>query len=740
MKIRLILPVLAFFMAGTISAAGADGIRKTESSEDREMDRFISALMRKMTLEEKVGQMVQIPANFTTGPAVRTGNYIKAIEEGRVGSMLNVEGVAATRKYQELAMKSRLRIPLIFGKDVIHGYRTGFPIPLAEASSFDMEVIERAARCAAREASAAGIHWTFAPMVDVGWDARWGRVMEGAGEDPFYGAAVARARVKGFQGEDLSDTATVLSCIKHFAGYGAVIAGKEYNSVDMSMGQFANFYMLPYKAGVEAGAATVMTAFNDFNSVPCTVNGDLLRGLLKDSWGFDGFTVSDYASLGEVVNHRCAVDRKDAARQGVMAGLDMEMSTGCYADFLVELVRDGSVPEKFVDDAVRRVLEQKYRLGLFEDPFRYCNEERERTVIGSAKSREDALYVAERSIVLLENENNFLPLSPDIRKVALVGPLSKSRYDMCGMWSCADQSRVVTLYDAMMERGVDVLYSDGYDLGTGELKDTSLTMSYARQADAVVVTIGERAENSGEMRCRGDISIAQEQQALVSMLAASGKPVVVLLMCGRPVIFNEAREAAASVLCTWWLGSESGNAICNVLWGDYNPSGKLPMTFPLHNGQIPLYYQQKSTGRPESSGWWHSRYQDIPNGPAYPFGYGLSYTTFEYSAPELLPGDGEDIHAKVKVCVRNTGKYAGEEVVQLYVRDDVASVTRPVKELKGFRKIALGPGEVAEVVFDITDSQLGFYDERLEYIVEPGRFTLMTGGDSVHLRSVDFTL
>ena len=512
--------------------------------------------------------------------------------------------------------------------------------------------------------------------------------MEGAGEDPFYGAAVARARVKGFQGEDLSDTATVLSCIKHFAGYGAVIAGKEYNSVDMSMGQFANFYMLPYKAGVEAGAATVMTAFNDFNSVPCTVNGDLLRGLLKDSWGFDGFTVSDYASLGEVVNHRCAVDRKDAARQGVMAGLDMEMSTGCYADFLVELVRDGSVPEKFVDDAVRRVLEQKYRLGLFEDPFRYCNEERERTVIGSAKSREDALYVAERSIVLLENENNFLPLSPDIRKVALVGPLSKSRYDMCGMWSCADQSRVVTLYDAMMERGVDVLYSDGYDLGTGELKDTSLTMSYARQADAVVVTIGERAENSGEMRCRGDISIAQEQQALVSMLAASGKPVVVLLMCGRPVIFNEAREAAASVLCTWW----------------------------------------------------HSRYQDIPNGPAYPFGYGLSYTTFEYSAPELLSGDGEDIHAKVKVCVRNTGKYAGEEVVQLYVRDDVASVTRPVKELKGFRKIALGPGEVAEVVFDITDSQLGFYDERLEYIVEPGRFTLMTGGDSVHLRSVDFTL
>ena len=473
----MILPVLAFFMAGTISAAGAGGIRKTESSEDREMDRFISALMRKMTLEEKVGQMVQIPANFTTGPAVRTGNYIKAIEEGRVGSMLNVEGVAATRKYQELAMKSRLRIPLIFGKDVIHGYRTGFPIPLAEASSFDMEVIERAARCAAREASAAGIHWTFAPMVDVGWDARWGRVMEGAGEDPFYGAAVARARVKGFQGEDLSDTATVLSCIKHFAGYGAVIAGKEYNSVDMSMGQFANFYMLPYKAGVEAGAATVMTAFNDFNSVPCTVNGDLLRGLLKDSWGFDGFTVSDYASLGEVVNHRCAVDRKDAARQGVIAGLDMEMSTGCYADFLVELVRDGSVPEKFVDDAVRRVLEQKYRLGLFEDPFRYCNEERERTVIGSAKSREDALYVAERSIVLLENENN----SEDV--IGLKSRLSKEysfrENDDGNNWHAGlDEDDFMKKYSEGIEASWGVDLSDGYFAFCEEDGNQQLELSF----------------------------------------------------------------------------------------------------------------------------------------------------------------------------------------------------------------------------------------------------------------------
>ena len=684
--------------------------------------------------------MVQIPANFTTGPEVETGDYKKAIAEGYVGSMLNVEGAAETRKYQELAMQSRLKIPLLFGKDVIHGYRTGFPVPIGEAASFDLEAIERSARCAAREAAASGIHWTFAPMVDVGWDSRWGRVMEGAGEDPYYGAAVARARVRGFQGDDLSDTLTILSCVKHFAAYGAPIAGKEYNSVDMSMGQFANFYMLPYKAGIEAGAATVMSAFNDFCSVPCTVNRQLLRDILKDDWGFDGFVVSDYNSLGEVINHRCAADGREAARKGIEAGLDMEMSTDCYSSHLAGLVREKEVPMKLLDDAVRRILEQKYRLGLFEDPFRYSSEAREKSIVSSAESHADALYVSERSVVLLKNEGNILPLSPDVKTVALVGGLSKSAHDMCAKWSCADERLAVTLYDAMMRRDVEVLYNEGYNLDTDEILDMEKTLADVRKADVAVVAIGERGEYSGEMRSRGDIEIAREQQELVQAIAATGTPTVVLLMCGRPVIFNEARQAAGSVLCTWWLGSEAGNAICNVLWGDYNPSGKLPATFPLHHGQIPIYYQYKSTGRPASNGWWHSRYMDIPNEPAYPFGYGLSYTEFSYSDLQVLPGDGKDVHARVSVKVANTGSRSGEEVVQLYVRDEVAAITRPVKELKGFRKIALDPGETAEVVFDITDAQLGFWTESLEYVVEPGDFTFMAGTDSEHFLSGGFTL
>lgn len=742
-EMRMVGCRLVFAWLRPLAAASAFMISAwalSAQDEDRQMDRFISSLMKKMTLEEKVGQLVQIPANFTTGPEVKTGDYRKAIANGYVGSMLNVEGVAETRKYQELAMQSRLQIPLLFGKDVIHGYRTGFPVPLGEAASFDLEAIERAARCAARESAASGIHWTFAPMVDVGWDARWGRVMEGAGEDPYYGAAVARARVRGFQGDDLADTLTILSCIKHFAAYGAPIAGKEYNSVDMSMGQFANFYMLPYKAGIEAGAATVMSAFNDFCSVPSTVNRQLLRDILKDDWGFEGFVVSDYYSLGEVINHRCAADTREAALKGIEAGLDMEMSSPCYSGHLADLVREGLVSEKLVDDAVRRILEQKYRLGLFEDPFRYCSEAREKAIVSSAQSHADALYVSERSMVLLKNADGILPLSGDVKTVALVGGLSKSAHDMCAKWSCADESRAVTIYDAMRKRGVEVLYSDGYNLDTDEITGLEKTIEDVRRADVAVVAIGERGEYSGEMRSRGDIAIAAEQQELVEAIARTGTPTVVLLMCGRPVIFNEAREAAGAVLCTWWLGSEAGNAICNVLWGDYNPSGKLPMTFPLHHGQIPIYYQYKSTGRPASNGWWHARYMDIPNEPAYPFGYGLSYTQFSYSSPEVLPGDGGDVHARVRVEVSNTGDRAGEEVVQLYVRDEVASVTRPVKELKGFRKIALAPGESLEVVFDITDAQLGFYTESLDYVVEPGDFTFMVGTDSEHFESVAFTL
>lgn len=708
-------------------------------TDESKMNRFVSGLMKKMTLEEKVGQLSQCSGGFATGPDNTRISRTEDISKGLIGSLLNVSGAANTRKYQEAAMKSRLRIPLIFGLDVIHGFRTGFPLPLAEAASFDLDAIERGSRCAAKEASAAGLHWTFAPMVDIGWDARWGRVMEGAGEDPYYGSLVAKARVRGLQGDDLSKENTILSCIKHFAGYGASTAGKDYNSVDMSMGQFANFYMPPYKAGAEAGAATFMSAFNDFNNEPATGSSFLLRELLKNQWGFKGFVVSDWGSVGEMINHRYAKDEKEAAYKGIKAGLDMEMVSECYSKNLITLIKEGKVSVKLVDDAVRRILEQKYKLGLFDDPFRYCDEERERTVIGSEESRKEACYVAERSVVLLKNEGAVLPLSPSVKKVALVGALAKSQKDMCGAWSCAEVSKVVTLYEAMEKRGVTVNYNDGYDLKKNQIVNLEQTLATARQSDVVVIAMGEQAWESGEMRSKGDISISSEQQKLVSELVKTGKPVVVLMMCGRPVIFNEVRRDAPAILCTWWLGSEAGNAICNVLFGDYNPSGKLPMTFPQHNGQIPLYYQYKSTGRPTALGGWCAKYIDIPTEPAYPFGYGLSYTTFEYSDVKLLPGNG-NTYARVAVTVKNTGTYEGEEVVQLYVRDEVASITRPIKELKGFDKIKLKVGESRTVTFDVKDEQLGFYNNQMKFVVEKGDFTFMVGGNSRDLQEIKYTL
>ena len=708
-------------------------------TDESKMNRFVSGLMKKMTLEEKVGQLSQCSGGFATGPDNTRISRTEDISKGLIGSLLNVSGAANTRKYQEAAMKSRLRIPLIFGLDVIHGFRTGFPLPLAEAASFDLDAIERGSRCAAKEASAAGLHWTFAPMVDISWDARWGRVMEGAGEDPYYGSLVAKARVRGLQGDDLSKENTILSCIKHFAGYGASTAGKDYNSVDMSMGQFANFYMPPYKAGAEAGAATFMSAFNDFNNEPATGSSFLLRELLKNQWGFKGFVVSDWGAVGEMINHRYAKDEKEAAYKGIKAGLDMEMVSECYSKNLITLIKEGKVSVKLVDDAVRRILEQKYKLGLFDAPFRYCDEERERTVIGSEESRKEACYVAERSVVLLKNEGAVLPLSPSVKKVALVGALAKSQKDMCGAWSCAEVSKVVTLYEAMEKRGVTVNYNDGYDLKKNQIVNLEQTLAAVRQSDVVVIAMGEQAWESGEMRSKGDISISSEQQKLVSELVKTGKPVVVLMMCGRPVIFNEVRRDAPAILCTWWLGSEAGNAICNVLFGDYNPSGKLPMTFPQHNGQIPLYYQYKSTGRPTALGGWCAKYIDIPTEPAYPFGYGLSYTTFEYSDVKLLPGNG-NTYARVAVTVKNTGKYEGEEVVQLYVRDEVASITRPIKELKGFDKIKLKVGESRTVTFDVKDEQLGFYNNQMKFVVEKGDFTFMVGGNSRDLQEIKYTL
>ena len=694
-----------------------------------------------MKLQEKIGQMVQFssPLNVT-GPEMISSDKLQLISQGKVGSMLNVYGVENVRKYQEAAMKSRLRIPLIFGLDVVHGFRTAFPIPLAEASSFDLEAIRQSAAAAAAEATAAGLNWTFAPMVDISYDARWGRVMEGAGEDPYYGAQVAKARISGFQGQDLSDTSTLMACCKHFAAYGAPEAGKDYNSVNINSGEFANFYMPPYKASAEAGAATFMTAFSDFNNIPSTANEFLLQTLLRDTWKFSGFVVSDWGSVAELVAHRVAEDRCDAARKAAVAGVDMDMEGGCYSDFLEELVEDGIVSERAVDDAVIRILIKKFELGLFEDPFRYCDEAREARITGSEKVRQLALDMAKKSVVMLKNDGNILP--KQLEDVLLVGPLSKSKKDMSGFWANeSDTTMNVTLYEALKKRNIDVEYFDGYGLRDNSQKNLRKVLNAAKGKDAAIVVLGERWNESGEAKSKGLIELPESQQRIVSELSRTGVPVIAIIMGGRPLIFNEVSREADAILFSWWLGAEAGNALCDLIDGTAEPSARLPMTFPKSIAQIPIRYNFKSTGRPhDPRNSYSCGYIDMDSEPAYPFGFGLGYTSFEYGDIELLPGNGRDIHAVAVVNVTNTGYRSGSEIVQLYIRDKAASVTRPVKELKGFRKITLNPGETAEVSFEIGDEQLGFYDNDFNFIVEKGGFEIYIGGSSDIDEHTDFIL
>ncbi len=697
------------------------------------------SVLKLMTLEEKVGQMVQYSDNkLTTGPESKDTARLSKVEKGEVGSMLNVIGAVPTRIFQDAAMKSRLRIPLIFGLDVVHGFRTISPLPLAEAASFDLKALENSARLAALEASAAGIHWTFAPMVDVSVDARWGRVMEGAGEDPFYGSLAAKARVKGFQGDNLYANYTLLACAKHFAAYGAPVAGKDYNSVDMSMSHFYNFYLLPYKAAAEAGVGTFMNAFNDFNNVPCTANAPLVQGILKGDWGFKGFVVSDWNSIGEMVAHRYAKDNRQAAEFAIKAGNDMDMETSAYHENLADLVRKGDVDIKLVDDAVRRILTKKFELGLFDDPYRYCDPKRQEKITLSKELRDGSRDMAKRSIVMLENKNNLLPLSAKVGSVALIGELNDSKEDMNGFWAGqGDINAVVTVKEALAKRGVKVNYASGYDLDTKKMKDLDAALDAARKSDVVIVAVGERAKESGEAKSMANIEISADHQKLVTELAGTGKPVVALVMGGRPMIFNTVRAEAGAVLLTWWLGTEAGNAICDVLFGDYNPSAKLPMTFPQSVGQVPIYYYYKSTGRPYNPKERHSTsYLDVPIYPAYPFGYGLSYTSFDISEPVLshtITKVGQPVTVSVKV--KNTGSRDGEEVVQMYVKDMVASITRPVKELKGFEKVSLKSGEEKTVQFTLEDSALGFYNNDLKFVVEPGDFEIMVGNSSESLKS-----
>jgi beta-glucosidase len=723
----------------------------------------IDALIATMTLDEKIGQLNQYTNRLDlTGPPP-TGGGQKAdydqIKAGLVGSVINVTGADDTRRIQQLAVENtRLKIPLLFGFDVIHGYRTIFPIPLAEAASFDPAAARRSARVAAVEAAAAGVHWTFAPMVDIARDARWGRIMEGSGEDAYLGARMAAARVHGFQGADLAAIDTIAACAKHYAAYGFAEAGRDYNTVDISESTLRNVVLPPFKAARDAGVATFMNSFNEIGGTPATGSVHLQRDILKGEWGFQGFVVSDWGSIGEMVRHGFAADLADAARIAITAGSDMDMEARAYVGNLARLVTTGTVNVKLVDDAVRRVLRVKFALGLFDDPYRYSDAAREKAMTLTPAHLAEARDVARESIVLLKNDG-LLPLDRNVRTVAVIGPLAADTDAPLGNWRGRGTSNsAVSLVEgvkAAVSPGTKVLYAEGAKLVTGErafavpsvynTTDRSgfqAAIDAARAADIVILALGEDAFQSGEGRSQADIGLKGLQDELLRVVVAANPKVAVVLMNGRPLTIGHVADAAPALVEAWLLGTQSGHAIADVLFGATSPSGRLPVSFPRVVGQEPLYYGRKSTGRPgpEAGVTW-SHYTDVSNEPLYPFGYGLSYTTFSYGAPKLSATEfARDGRLQVSVTVTNTGKRTGVEVVQLYVRDLVGSVTRPVKELKGFERIELQPGQSRDVTFTITAADLAFYTAGGTWAAEPGAFTVFVGANSRDVKEASFTL
>ena len=719
------------------------------SAQVKSVDQKVDSLMGLMTIDEKIGQMNQYNDDWiATGPVTLDNTKAEQIRKGQLGSLLNCMGTRRIRSWQAIAMQSRLKIPLLFGQDVIHGYKTTFPIPLAEACSWDLEAMELSARIAATEASAGGINWTFAPMVDIARDPRWGRVMEGAGEDPYLGSLIATARVKGFQGEKPGDLNAVMACAKHFAAYGAAIGGRDYNSVDMSDRLLWEVYLPPFKAAEEAGVATFMNSFNDLNGVPATGNKYLQRDILKGKWNFKGFVVSDWGSIGEMINHGNVKDGYEAALSAITAGCDMDMESRNYKDHLAQLVKDNKLPIALIDEAVKRILRKKFELGLFDDPYRFCNAEREQRELNNPEHVKAAREIAAKSIVLLKNEHQLLPLSKSIKTIAFIGPLVKPVMQNKGFWDVEvpgiDSSYVVSQWEGLKNKvgnNTKLLYARGCSI-EGENRDGfAEALEAAKQADVVILSIGERRDMTGEAKSRSNINIPGVQEDLLKELLSTGKPVVVLINAGRPLVFNYTADHAPAILYTWWLGSEAGDAIADVLFGDYNPSAKLPISFPLSVGQIPIYYSHFNTGRPATSDSNHnynSSYNDLSIFPRYEFGYGLSYTTFKYGNLQLSKKK-LTVNDKIEVSVEitNTGKYAGEEIVQLYLRDRVGSIVRPVKELKDFRKISLKVGEVKTIRFVINKEKLSFYNQQLEWVAEPGDFDLMIGASSKDIRLTD---
>lgn len=721
---------------------------------DPVMDRFIAELMAKMTLEEKIGQLSLLTSDWdSTGPTMRQG-YQDDIRKGRIGSIFNAFSAKYTRDLQRLAVEgTRLKIPLLFGYDVIHGHRTIFPISLGEAASWDLKAIEKAARISATEASAEGIHWTFSPMVDIARDPRWGRVSEGAGEDVYLGSRIAEARVRGYQGDDLKRTDTVLATAKHFAAYGAAQAGRDYHTVDMSERTLRDIYLPPFKAAADAGAATFMTAFNEYDGVPATANRYLLTDVLREKWGFKGFVVTDYTSINEMVPHGYSKDIQQAGEQAINAGVDMDLQGAVFMEHLAKSVADGKVDTKRIDAAVKAILEMKYRLGLFEDPYRYSDEAREKATIYRPDFLEAARDVARKSIVLLKNRDGTLPLAASARSIAIIGPLGNSKEDMIGSWAAAGdrKTRPVTLLEGLQARarkGTSVAYAKGAGYGfedAGKSDGFAEAIALAQKSDVVIAAMGERWDMTGEAASRTSLDLPGAQQALLEELKKTGKPIILVLMSGRPNSIEWADANVDAIVHAWYPGTMGGHAIADVLYGDYNPSGKLPITFPRNVGQVPIHHDMKNTGRPinpeRPDDKYVSRYLNTPNSPLYPFGYGLSYTRFTYSPVTLDKAairPGEPLTASV--AVTNSGTRDGEDVVQLYVRDLVGSVTRPVKELKGFEKVMLKKGETRTVRFTLTDADLAFTRADMSWGSEPGQFKLWIGPSSAEGSEAGFTL
>ena len=714
------------------------------TSDNAAIESKIDALLQQMTLEEKIGQMTLYTSDWdVTGPTIRSG-YRKDIEAGKVGAIFNAYSVDYVRDLQEIAVeKTRLKIPLMFGYDVIHGHRTIFPMPLAQAATWNMEAIEHSERIAAIEATAEGLNWTFSPMVDVARDPRWGRIMEGSGEDTYLTSRIAVARVKGFQGNDLADDNTLVACAKHYAAYGAALAGRDYNTVDMSDRVLRETYLPPFKACVDAGVGTFMTSFNEVDGIPATGSEYLLREILKKEWDFDGFVVTDYTSIAEMVPHGIVANNKEAGELAVNAGVDMDMQSGIFNDFLAQSVIEGKVKVSDIDDAVRRILRIKMLLGLFDDPYKYCNKQRQDTLIYHPEHLAFARAFAAESMVLLKNQNQTLPLSKQTGTIAVIGPLADSKKDMIGAWSAAgDFNKSVTVLEGIKGKVPTqrVVYARGCEVEGDDRSSFDEAVTLAGRSDAVILVIGETKEMSGEAASRSEITLPGVQQELAEALIATGKPVVMVLINGRPLDLSWLDAHAPAILEAWFPGTQAGHAVADVLFGDYNPSAKLTVSFPRNLGQVPIFYNNKNTGRPMSAEKYTSKYLDVPNTPLYPFGYGLSYTSFQYdnlkiSSPVLKANQ----KIEVSIQVTNTGKMAGHEVVQLYVRDLVGSVTRPVKELKDFRKIYLEPGTQSVVTFEITSGTLEFLTRDMQWAAEAGDFQVFVGTDSGTTQSVRFS-